>query len=89
MIEIVKFTVKKLCDFYNDMQKYSYLNNLSSQNIDIVKKIFFNHKVLLTYFLSNTTELLKPNDTRYGRLLYYTIGKLLDKLLMIDKNLEK
>jgi len=54
-----------------------------------VKKIFFDHKVLLTYFLSNTTELLKPNDTRYGRLLYYTIGKLLDKLLMIDKNLEK
>ena len=66
-----------------------YLNNLSSLNIDIVKKIFFDHKVLLTYFLSNTTELLKPNDTRYGRLLYYTIGKLLDKLLMIDKNLEK
>ena len=66
-----------------------YLNNLSSLNIDIVKKIFFDYKVLLTYFLSNTTELLKPNDTRYGRLLYYIIGKLLDKLLMIDKNLEK
>jgi hypothetical protein len=66
-----------------------YLNNLSSLNIDIVKKIFFDYKVLLTYFLSNTTELLKPNDTRYGRLLYYTIGKQLDKLLMIDKNLEK
>ena len=54
-----------------------------------MKKIFFDHKVLLTYFLSNTIELLKPNDTRYGRLLYYIIGKLLDKLLIIDKNLEK
>ena len=81
--------MKKLCNFYSDMQKYSYLNNLSSQNIDIVKKIFFDHKVLLIYFLSNTTELLKSNNTRYGRLLYYTISKLLDKLLITDKNLEK
>ena len=81
--------MKKLCNFYSDMQKYSYLNNLSSQNIDIVKKTFFDHKVLLIYFLSNTTELLKSNNTRYGRLLYYTISKLLDKLLITDKNLEK
>ena len=81
--------MKKLCNFYSDMQKYSYLNNLSSQNIDIVKKTFFDHKVLLIYFLSNTTVLLKSNNTRYGRLLYYTISKLLDKLLITDKNLEK
>ena len=81
--------MKKLCNFYSDMQKYSYLNNLSSQNIDIAKKTFFDHKVLLIYFLSNTTELLKSNNTRYGRLLYYTISKLLDKLLITDKNLEK
>ena len=66
-----------------------YLNNLSSLNIDIVKKIFFDYKVLLTYFLSNTIELLKPNNTRYGRLLYYAIGKLLNKLLITDENLEK
>jgi len=66
-----------------------YLDNLSSQIINIVKKIFFDYKVLLIYFLSNTTELLKPNCTRYGRLLYYAICKLLDKLLMTDKNLEK
>ena len=89
MIEISKFAVKKLYDFYSDIQKYLYLDNLSSQIINIVKKIFFDYKVLLIYFLSNTTELLKPNCTRYGRLLYYTIGKLLDKLLMADKNLEK
>ena len=89
MIEISKFAVKKLYDFYSDIQKYLYLDNLSSQIINIVKKIFFDYKVLLIYFLSNTTELLKPNCTRYGRLLYYAIGKLLDKLLMTDKNLEK
>ena len=89
MIEISKFAVKKLYDFYSDIQKYLYLDNLSSQIINIVKKIFFDYKVLLIYFLSNNTELLKPNYTRYGRLLYYTIGKLLNKLLMIDKNLEK
>ena len=77
MIEISKFAVKKLYDFYSDIQKYSYLDNLSSQIINIVKKIFFDYKVLLIYFLSKTTELLKPNYTRYGRLLYYTIGKLL------------
>ena len=89
MIEISKFAVKKLYDFYSDIQKYLYLDNLSSQIINIVKKIFFDYKVLLIYFLSSTTELLKPNCTRYGRLLYYVICKLLDKLLMTDKNLEK
>ena len=89
MIEISKFAVKKLYDFYSDIQKYLYLDNLSSQIINIVKKIFFDYKVLLIYFLSNTTELLKPNYTRYEGLLYYTIGKLLNKLLITDKNLEK